>query len=200
MGQRKSGFERKEGDEYMTPEWVAETLCHAVPMYGTVWEPACGEGGIANVIAGLGYCTVFASDLNPRHSLAHGPLDFLGDVTRVTDWFHGTLTIVTNPPYGKQGKMAEAFVRRALDMTKLSRGRVCMLLPVAWDARKTRQDLFENFPAHVTTIRLTKRIRWTNLPQSKNGPSEHHAWFVWDWSRRGRDQRWLGRINKEQAA
>lgn len=200
MGQRKSGFERKKGDEYMTPEWVAETLLHVVPMYGAVWEPACGELGIVSVIEREARCETVATDLNARWSRDAGPVDFLTvDMNKIVAAGY-PVTIVTNPPYGKRGKIAEAFVRRALENTKISRGRVAMLLPVDWDAGKTRQDLFEEFPAHITTIRLTERIRWTNLPQSKNGPSANHAWFVWDWSRRGRDQRWLGQIIKEQAA
>lgn len=201
MGQRKSGFERKEGDEYMTPEWVAETLCHAVPMYGNVWEPACGEGAIARVMKReKAVSHVSQSDLNPAYD-EHGiGFDFLLADEPLWGSDSESLTIVTNPPYGKQGKIAEAFVRHALLITKRVRGRVCMLLPFAWDAGKKRQDMFEDFPAHVTTIRLTERIRWTNLPQSeRSGPSENHAWFVWDWSRRGRDQRWLGRVTKEAA-
>jgi len=199
MGQRVSGFERKDGDEYMTPQWVAETLCYAIPMYGTVWEPACGEGAIARAIYTAAHINVFATDLDSRHSTTYGPLDFLGDVTRVTDWFEGPLTIVTNPPYGKGGRLAQAFVRRALELTEPSRGRVAMLLPVAWDAACTRQHLFEDFPHHITKITLTERIRWTNLPQSKNGPSENHAWYIWNWAGRGRDHRWLGRVRKEAA-
>jgi hypothetical protein len=26
----------------------------------------------------------------------------------------------------------------------------------------------------------TKRIRWDNLSQAKAGPSQNHAWYVWD--------------------
>lgn len=198
MGQRVSGFERKDGDEYMTPEWVAETLLSVVPMYGKVWEPACGQGAIVRVIDRLApHCHLVATDINPE--FVSEPVDFL-QTTAAPGARSAPLTIVTNPPYGKLGRLAEAFVRKSIVTTLGSRGRVCMLLPVAWDAAKNRQDLFEDFPAHVTKITLTERIRWTNLPQSKSGPSENHAWFVWDWSRKGRDQRWLGRIEQEKAA
>lgn len=198
MGQRSSGFERKAGDEYMTPEWVAETLLEVVPMYGTVWEPACGEGGIARVIDRSPDCHVIATDIVDSYSGTATSKDFLADDAGLT-WMspRQSLTIVTNPPYGKGGKLALAFVRKALDITLPLRGRVAMLLPVDWDAGKTRQDLFEDFPGHITKITLTERIRWTNLPQSKNGPSDNHAWFCWDWSRRGRDMRWMGKVTKE---
>jgi hypothetical protein len=53
-----------------------------------------------------------------------------------------------------------------------------MLLPHAFDAAKNRVDLWEQpFKAKYT---LTKRIRWDNIEQKKNGPSSNHAWFVWD--------------------
>ena len=83
--------------------------------------------------------------------------------------------IATNPPYSK----AEAFCRHALEVSHPS-GKVAMLLPLAFDAAKTRRDLFEN-PPFKAKYTLTKRIRWENLEQKKNGPSTNHAWFIWDW-------------------
>ena len=88
--------------------------------------------------------------------------------------------IVTNPPFS----LAERFVRRSLELTELKRGKVAMLLPLAWDAAKTRRDLFERAP-FKTKYTITKRIRWENLEQKKAGPSMNHAWFVWDWNHSG---------------
>lgn len=181
----------------MTPEWVTEALLDVVPMYGIIWEPACGEGGIVDPLERMSHGDVIATDIDRKFSRDLPMANFLAVTERAVMAGSAYLTIVTNPPYGKLGKLAEAFVRHALDLTKASRGRVCMLLPIAWDAAKSRQDLFEDYPGHITKITLTERIRWTNLPQSKNGPSENHAWFVWDWSRRGRDMRWMGKINEE---
>ena len=199
MSQKSSGFERKASDQYMTPEWVVETLLHVVPMYGKVWEPACGEGAIARVI--VNRCQplvhVIATDVDPEFSQMSGSWDFLDPKVQASYFLpeQGPFAIVTNPPYGKQGRLAEQFVRIAVEITQINRGRVAMLLPLAWDAAKGRHDLFEDFPGHVTKITLTERIRWTNLPQSKSGPSENHAWFIWDHSRRGRDMHWLGRVS-----
>ena len=199
MSQKSSGFERKASDQYMTPEWVVETLLHVVPMYGKVWEPACGEGAITRVI--VTRCQplvhVIATDVDPEFSQMSGSWDFLDPKVQASYFLpeQGPFAIVTNPPYGKQGRLAEQFVRIAVEITQINRGRVAMLLPLAWDAAKGRHDLFEDFPGHVTKITLTERIRWTNLPQSKSGPSENHAWFIWDHSRRGRDMHWLGRVS-----
>lgn len=198
MSQKTSGFVRQPGDQYMTPEWVAESLLHIVPMYGRIWEPACGEGAIARTIRVKchGMVQVSSTDIDSRFSGDGHSWDFLDPAVQASYLLPnlGPFSIVTNPPYGKQGRLAEQFVRIAVEITQINRGRVAMLLPLAWDAAKGRHDLFEDFPGHVTKITLTERIRWTNLPQSKSGPSENHAWFVWDHSRKGRDAHWIGRV------
>lgn len=100
------------------------------------------------------------------------------------------VSVATNPPFS----LAEQFTRKAL--REVERG-VAMLLPMAWDAAKTRRDLFENHPFKAKYT-LTKRIRWENLEQKKAGPSNNHAWFVWDWSYQGKP--FLGYLPKLEAA
>lgn len=82
--------------------------------------------------------------------------------------------IATNPPFS----LAEDFVRHAL---ALGANRIAMLLPYAFDAAKTRRDLFAvPFAPFKARYNITRRIRWENLEQKKAGPSQNHAWFVWD--------------------
>lgn len=94
-----------------------------------------------------------------------------------TAWGH----IATNPPFS----LADKFVRTALAITKEAKAKVAMLLPMTWDCAKSRLDLFEN-PPFKAKYTITKRIRWENLEQKKNGPSTNHAWFVWDWTYEGK--------------
>lgn len=204
MAQRVSKFERKDGDEYMTPEWVWESMFSILPPYGRIWDPCCGEGAMGRVLRRIGgpFVEVVESDLDPRHSPDGKSWDFL-DPKVLASYFtpsEGPFMIASNPPYGKRGRLAEAFVRAALTITGIRGGRVAMLLPVDWDSARGRKDLFEEFPGHLTRIVLTDRIRWTNLPQSENDPSTNHAIFCWDWSRRGVDWRWIGNLSKERAA
>lgn len=198
MAQRQSGFERKAAEEYMTPEWVVETLCSVMPIYGNIWEPACGHGAIVNVLERQSHCTVIGSDINPEFSKFPGSWDFLDPKVQASYFTpsRGHFSIITNPPYGKQGRLAEQFVRAAISLTQFQDfgGRVAMLLPVDWCSARDRHDLFEGFRGHVTKITLTERIRWTNIPQSGSSPSQNHAWYIWDHSRKGRDIRWLGRV------
>jgi hypothetical protein len=92
------------------------------------------------------------------------------------EWVCFPAEIVTNPPF----KLAEVFCRRAIN----GASKVAMLLPHAFDTAKGRVDLWgEPFKAKYT---LTKRIRWENLEQKKNGPSMNHAWFVWDQTYEGK--------------
>jgi len=107
----------------------------------------------------------------------------------------GSRNIATNPPFS----LAEKFVRHARFLTRPS-GKVAMLLPMAWDTAKGRTDLFrgQSFKAKYT---LTKRIRWENLEQKKNGPSSNHAWYVWDWEHKGPAfMGWLPLSNEKGAA
>jgi hypothetical protein len=200
MSQKASGFERKEGDQYMTPPWVAHALFAVMPLYGRMWEPSCGEGAIVRAARENPLVTVVGSDINPAFSDDGHSWDFLDPQVQASYFMpsEGPFAIITNPPYGKQGKLAEKFVRAAVEITQVNNGRVAMLLPMEWDAAKGRRDLFEDFHGHLTKITLTERIRWTNLPQSNSGPTQNHAWFVWDHSRRGRDMRWLGRISQHE--
>ena len=166
MSQRNSEYELLPGDCYYTPAWVTEALLSVEEFERVVLEPAGGEGHMARVIYDHGYSVI-------QEDLSIG-FDFFRRVTTspATD-------IITNPPYSNG--LADRFVYHALDLTEPRGGKVAMLLPLAWDSAKGRRDLFKDHPAFKAKYTLTKRIRWVNLEQKKNGPSQNHAWFVWDW-------------------
>ena len=50
-----SGYDRKVGDFYATPDWVTEALLRHVQFRGRVWEPCCGGGAITTVMQWRGY-------------------------------------------------------------------------------------------------------------------------------------------------
>jgi hypothetical protein len=162
MATRKSGYKRIEGDHYATPAWVVQELLTVESFDRPIWEPAPGEGHMVRALQAAG------------HEVVALDIDFLSKRKLLAP------SIVTNPPFS----LAERFCRHAISLTLASRGKVAMLLPIAWDAAKTRSDLFRGrgFKAKYT---LTRRIRWENLEQKQNGPSSNHAWFVWDWMHEG---------------
>ena len=169
MSQRNSGYERKERDLYETPEWVTECLLPHIPDYVTrIWEPACGSGKMARVLAK--HCRVTGSDISqgPSH-------DFL-----MTWAEHDNVrpqAIITNPPYN----LAQEFIENALRLKRYG-GFVAMLLRTDYDHAKTRRHLFADNPAFAKKIVLTKRIVWFEGGKS---PSFNHAWFIWDWEHDG---------------
>ena len=193
MSQRDSGYERKERDLYETPAWVTEALLPHLRECRIIWEPAAGSGKMSRVLKGFAG-TVISSDI------AEGQ-DFLA-----ADGFDGD-AIITNPPYGQSGKLAAEFIERALSLTASDR-LVAMLLRSDFDHAKSRQHLFQH-PAFSKKLVLTKRVKWFEGPTickhcggcgsirglkckpckgkgwKKQGPSENHAWFVWDYRHKG---------------
>lgn len=183
MSRRDSTYERKPRDLYETPAWVTEIIARemALGVPGTkVWEPAAGTGAMAKVLRECG-AEVWASDIEP-----HPTIDGIGNFLR---WpacpLEDARVIATNPPY----KLAELFCAHAVNLMRPVAGRVAMLLSVDFDSAKTRAHLFRDCPAWSKKIVLTKRIVWFDAPpepgKKKHGPSENHAWYVWDWAYQG---------------
>lgn len=170
-------YERREGDFYPTPPENVDCLAHFVDLSGRViWEPACGEGHISKRLSAATGAHVYSTDLYDR-GYGRGGIDFL----RATTTPRNVNTIVTNPPFAD---IAEAFIRRALELMEPVDGMVAMFLRNEYDcAATTRDDLFEGHPAYATKIVVTKRPRW--IEGSKGSPRHNYSWFVWDFANAG---------------
>lgn len=164
---------RMAQEKYYTPVWVTEALLRREYFAPVVWEPAAGNGIMARVLADAG-AKVYLSDIAPDRSDII-TLDFF------TNQPPGKWDVVTNPPFGHAGALAVKFIERALELTCLDGGKVAMLLRDDFDSAPGRVHLFRDHPAWGTKLVLLERIRWTNLPQKKAGPSGAHAWYIWDW-------------------
>lgn len=171
MSKHGPEYARQRNEKYYTPAWVTEALLDRERFYGPVIDPAAGAGHILDVLA-LRYPGCWGSDIEP---------DRPGII--LYDFFacEGAANICTNPPFGIGGRLAVKFIEMALAVTKADAGKVAMLLPLTFDAGKTRQHVFGNCPQYSGKIILTQRIRWANLEQKKSGPMENHAWHIWDW-------------------
>lgn len=166
MGQRDSGYERKERDAYETPEWVTEALLPHLPTTDcVVWEPACGSGKMVRALLKAGFDVTSSDIADGRDFLTQpAPKPFRA--------------IITNPPY----ELAQEFIERAISMTA-SKGFVAMLLRTDYDHAKTRAHLFSMSPRFAKKVVLRKRIKW--FEDSKGQPSFNHAWFIWNWLHEG---------------
>lgn len=180
MAQRKSGHARIPAELYQTPSWVLDVLAEHVALDRlTIWEPACGEGKMVRALEAHG-AIVFATD-----ALDHGfePMrcrfDFTGD-GHVINSHHG---IVTNPPYGPQGRTAEKFIERGIERLQPG-GFMALLLQADFDSAGGRKRLFTDCPEFAGRIVLNRRIVWFE-PEPRedgkkpSGPSQNHTWFLW---------------------
>ena len=172
-----SNYARADGDKYFTPAWVTDALLSAERLDDGIWDPAAGDGQIVLAAKAAGI-EAHGSDIAPDAPFITS-IDFF-DIKAGCEWPN----IVTNPPYGTGSRLAVKFIEHALKLTKPHGGKVAMLLKVGFDSAGGRRHLFADHPAFAVEYRLTRRIRWTNLPQSDAGPTENHSWMIWDWRKR----------------
>jgi hypothetical protein len=164
-------------DFFPTPEWATHALMDNERFEGNVWEPACGDGSMAEVIKHYGN-DVMASDLFDRGYGEFG-IDFL--ITgKVAD------NIITNPPYNA----AEGFICAGL---KKSRRKFALLLRLAFleGANRQRTIFKVNPPARIWIF--SERITFYPAGQIQAGSgTTAYAWFIWDHSHIGvTELKWL---------
>lgn len=177
----EAGYARRTGDSYFTEPWVTRALIAAVNFSPPgkarsetlIWEPACGDGRMAQPLKAAGY-TVVASDI-ADHGYGETGVDFLSDFMSVNEISpHLVAAIVTNPPFDT----VDLFIERALELTRPTKGRVAMLQRHEFDApRKNHRFFRAPFAAKLV---LHKRPRWVD-GEEKASPRFPYAWFLWDW-------------------
>lgn len=159
MSQRVSGYARKPDEAYDTPAWVAGVIAPHLRKAGVnyIWEPAPGKGQMVNALQTQGFQVFTTND------------DFFTLEKRPT-----ADALVTNPPFGPRGQTAASFIRTALGMPIPI---MAMILRIDFDSALTRADIFRDCKAFAGKIVLLRRIMW--FP-GESGPSDNHAWFIWD--------------------
>lgn len=163
-----SDYTRNEYDYYATDPIAAEWLLKIEPdLSDCIWECACGENHLANVLKKAGK-SVRCSDLVVRTEDVE-QLDFLSCDIPVHN-----MDIVTNPPY----KNAQQFVEKALSLVDEGRY-VCMFLKLTFLEGQKRRMFFDKQPpirVHVTSNRISCML---NGQKFDNGGAVCYAWFVW---------------------
>lgn len=161
-------YPRRELEKYYTPPAAIEWLKTAEAAYlhpqKAVFDPCAGGGAVLDV-----FDKSFGSDISPDR-----PDILTADYLTTPAPKERYPAIVTNPPYGQGGKLAVAFIEKALAEADY----VAMLLRIDFDSAKTRRHLFEHERFAMKYV-LTERLRWTNIEQAASGPSTNHGWFVW---------------------
>jgi len=162
-------------DYFPTPPWATRALMEvvwpvAVPS-GTrysAWEPACGEGHIAEVLHEY-FDLVIATDVHD-YGYGQAPLDFLGEVppNMRPDW------IITNPPFKDA---AEEFVLRSLERAQIG---CAMFLRLQWLESNGRYErIFSKHPPSLIA-QFCERVplhkgRW----EPEGATATAYLWIIW---------------------
>ncbi len=164
-------------DFFPTPAWATYALMENEKFDGQVWECACGDGAMSQVIEEYGN-SVYSSDLYDR-GYGESDIDFL-DANDVRD------NIITNPPYNA----AQGFVEQAAKVTKK---KFALLLRLAFleGANRANTIFAENPPSRVWVF--SERITFYPKGAVKAGSgTTAYAWFVWDKEHTGNTElNWL---------
>lgn len=167
-------------DFFCTPPWATRALCeHVFPRIGpppgwlkhnSVWEPACGEGHMAEVLSDY-FETVYATDVfdygHPKATI----LNFLGGsdiIDPLPDW------IITNPPFGDK---TIPFILRAIELARVG---VAMFLRLQiLETIERYEQIFKPHPPALVAFFAERvnlcRGRW----DPDGGTATAYCWLVW---------------------
>ena len=168
-----SDTEREVNDFYATDPNTLEIFLDAlqkdnITLHNHIWEPACGQGHLSEVLKRKGY-EVFSTDLINR-----GYGDYQGDFLKLKTT--GKQDILTNPPY----KYAKEFVEHALNI--LGDGYYCiMLLKIQFLEGKSRRALFKQYPPKYVYVNSSRQACYINGDMaSKMSSATCYCWFIWE--------------------
>jgi hypothetical protein len=157
---------RSSTDFYPTPPNVTLALLNylKLPTGTRIWEPACGEGHMANVFKYRGF-EVVSTDLYYR-GYGQGGKDFLHTDFIYCDW------IITNPPFS----LSEAFIRRCI---KQGKPFALLFKSQFWHAAKKRK-LFEAYrPEAVLPLSWRPNFLFAQTERKSGSPLMEVCWTVW---------------------
>ena len=158
---------RAEHDFYATEPKAIEELMKIETLAQRIWEPACGQGHLAEPMKRAGY-EVRASDLIDR-GYGEGGVDFLEEHQQ----WDGD--IITNPPY----KLAELFIRHGLEIVPEGR-KVCMFLKLQFLEGKGRRHLFNKYPPKAVWVSSGRIKCGTNGNFEGCSSMMAQAWYIWE--------------------
>lgn len=167
---------------YPTPPEAVRALLSVEGFDGSIWEPACGEGAIAKVLAATGH-EVVSTD---RYAYGFGEtgVDFLAEQRP------RARHIVTNPPYGHG--LADAFMVKALTLSRETGGKVALLLNLVSLCHPRRTALWRRMPP-TRIYAIDGIVCW---PEHRYGPApeafkrHRYCWAVWTPEHQGAPRFW----------
>lgn len=175
MGARNNAkTEREKNDFYATdPKTIFDFLVSFVAddnvLSQNIWECACGQGHISNVLKEAGY-NVKSTDLIDR-GYGIGGVDFLKEVEK----FDGD--IITNPPY----KLACQFALHGLSLVKKDNFVILYVKDRFLESERRFKDLFSIYPpkfvyAHVSRQKCAMNGDFNEY--CKSAGSQFYMWVI----------------------
>lgn len=161
---------REENDFYATDPKAMSKLLEHETFHKFIWEPACGEGNLSEVLKEHGY-NVYSTDLVDR-----GYQDEILDYLEVNkNWFGD---IITNPPF----KHTNEFIKRSLSNVTMG-GKVALFLKLDYltGVKRYKEIFKENPPIRVYVFSRRMSCSKNNNPLGfKKGGAMSYAWFIWE--------------------
>lgn len=164
-----SNTERESNDYYATDPRAVEKLLERETFNKYIWEPACGEKHISNVLTSRGH-NVRNSDITSRNQSDVEEIDFM---TATKDIM--SRDIITNPPY----KIATEFIQHALDIS-MDSTKIAAFLKIQFLESKKRYELFKENPPVRIYVFVNRINCGKNGVFSKEASAVCYAWFIWE--------------------
>ena len=165
-----SEHERQQDDYYATDPSTIKPLFDNEEFAEDIWENACGEGHLSEVISKHGHIVYSTDIVDRKYKWFDGVVDFL----KVEDSWNGD--IITNPPY----KYAKEFTEKALSILKPGK-KLAMFLKLQFLEGQKRQELFKLYPPKTIYVFSARQKCALNGDFKGVGSSAvAYAWFVWE--------------------
>lgn len=165
-------------DYFPTPPWATRALVEIVlpqlgakaPL-GAIWEPACGEGHMAEALGDYG--SVIATDIG-EYGYGQPRIDFLTQPCPYPKFLPPPDWIITNPPFGAT---AEKFVLTAIERARVG---VAMFFRLQWLETNGRYErIFQPFPPALIA-QFAERVPLHKGRWEPNGDTATaYLWIVW---------------------
>lgn len=152
-------------DFYPTPKWATYALIENETLTGDIWECACGDGAMSQVLAQVGP-RVESSDLYDR---GYGEVghDFLATKRKHNN-------IITNPPYNS----AEGFVSKGIGQSKR---KFALLLRLAFlEGASRARNIFSITPPSRVWVFSERITFYPKGAKVAGSGTTAYGWFVWD--------------------
>jgi|TARA_R110002012_G_scaffold311199_2_gene520545 hypothetical protein len=165
-------------DYYPTHPKITKALLEREIFDGSIWENACGEGHMSDVIKDYGY-KVFSSDLVDR-GYGKGGVDFLNDDT-IND-IGKFDNIITNPPFSD-------FDKFVVQSKKVATKKIALISKTQYLQGIKRHNIFidKDFPLKIV-YQFSGRVSFQKNTIDQINSMMAFAWFVFEKGYKGKPQ------------